>query len=241
MEAAIRASERGHKVILFEAGDRLGGQLHHADFMDFRADMKRFKDFQICQVKKDPNIEIRMNTKATPQLIAKEKPDGVIVAIGSKLIVPRIPGMETNHVIQALDIFGKEDTLGDRIVIIGGGSVGCETSIYLANLGKKDVTVVEMGNILLPETMYIDRYYTLWFMEKEYNRSEAVFVNETKNRQYPVKSLVKNKCTGITKDGVLVTDENGAEKLLQFFHLGYHNCKYKGNSHLKNNGQNHHF
>lgn len=98
--------------------------------------------------------------------------------------------------IQAIDIYGQEDTLGDKIVIIGGGSVGCETSIYLANMGKQDITVIEMGDILLPLTMYIDRCYTLWFMEKEYKREEAVFVNETKNREHPVKSMVKTKCTG---------------------------------------------
>ncbi len=214
LEAAMRASERGHKVVLFEATDKLGGQLQHADYMDFRVDLKRFKDFQIRQVEKDPNIEIRLNTKATPELVAKEEADGVIVAIGSQPITPNIPGMDTNNVIQAIDIYGKEDTLGDNIVIIGGGSVGCETSIYLANMGKQDITVIEMGDILLPLTMYIDRYYTLWFMEKEYKREEAVFVNETKNREHPVKSMVKTKCTGITKEGVLVTDETGAEKLI---------------------------
>ena len=214
LEAAMRASERGHKVVLFEATDKLGGQLQHADYMDFRVDLKRFKDFQIRQVEKDPNIEIRLNTKATPELVAKEEADGVIVAIGSQPITPNIPGMDTNNVIQAIDIYGQEDTLGDKIVIIGGGSVGCETSIYLANMGKQDITVIEMGDILLPLTMYIDRYYTLWFMEKEYKREEAVFVNETKNREHPVKSMVKTKCTGITKEGVLVTDETGAEKLI---------------------------
>lgn len=214
LEAAMRASEWGHKVVLFEATDKLGGQLQHADYMDFRVDLKRFKDFQIRQVEKDPNIEIRLNTKATPELVAKEEADGVIVAIGSQPITPNIPGMDTNNVIQAIDIYGKEDTLGDKIVIIGGGSVGCETSIYLANMGKQDITVIEMGDILLPLTMYIDRYYTLWFMEKEYKREEAVFVNETKNREHPVKSMVKTKCTGITKEGVLVTDETGAEKLI---------------------------
>ncbi len=214
LEAAMRASERGHKVVLFEATDKLGGQLQHADYMDFRVDLKRFKDFQIRQVEKDPNIEIRLNTKATPELVAKEEADGVIVAIGSQPITPNIPGMDTNNVIQAIDIYGKEDTLGDNIVIIGGGSVGCETAIYLANMGKQDITVIEMGDILLPLTMYIDRYYTLWFMEKEYKREEAVFVNETKNREHPVKSMVKTKCTGITKEGVLVTDETGAEKLI---------------------------
>lgn len=214
MEAAIRASARGHKVILFEASDQLGGQMRHSDFMDFRVDLKRFKDFQIRQVQKDPSIEIRLNTPATPELIAAENLDGVIVAIGSKPITPQIPGINANRVIQAVDIFGREDTLGDRIIIIGGGSVGCETAIYLANLGKKDITVVEMGDILLAQALYIDRYYTLWFMEKEYDRAKAVFVNETKDRAFPVKSMVGTKCTAITPEGVMATNKTGDQILL---------------------------
>lgn len=91
LEAVMRASERGHKVVLFEATDKLGGQLQHADYMDFRVDLKRFKDFQIRQVEKDPNIEIRLNTKATPELVAKEEADGVIVAIGLPAHHPQHP------------------------------------------------------------------------------------------------------------------------------------------------------
>lgn len=214
MEAALEAAERGHKVTLFEETGALGGQLLHSDHMDFKVDLKRFKDFLVHQMEKHPNIEVKLNTRATPELCEKENADAVIVAIGSKPVVPNLPGLETNNVLTALDLYGHEEKAGEKIVIIGGGSVGCETAIHLANLGKDDVTVVEMGDILMPETMYIDRYYTLWFMEKEYDRPNAVFVNEAIDRAHPIKSMVKRKCTKVTKDGVVVTDENGEETLL---------------------------
>ncbi|WP_130870579.1 FAD-dependent oxidoreductase [Intestinimonas massiliensis (ex Afouda et al. 2020)] len=214
MEAALDAADRGHKVILFEETGSLGGQLIHSDYMGFKVDLKKFKDFLIRQVNKNPNIEIRLNTPATPELCESEKADAVIVAIGSKPIVPNIPGKEKNNTFLALDLYGGKPKVGEKIVIIGGGSVGCETALYLAEQGKTDVTVIEMGDILLPETLYIDRYYTLWFMEKEYDREKAVFVNETKEREHPIKSMVKTKCTAITEEGVMAVDENGAEKLI---------------------------
>lgn len=214
MEAALDAADRGHRVTLFEETDTLGGQLIHSDYMSFKVDMKRFKDFLIRQVNKHPNIEIRMNTRATPELCESENADAVIVAIGSKPIVPKIPGMEKNNTISAFDLFGRNPKIGEKIVVIGGGPVGCETALHLAEEGKTDITVIEMGDILMPETLYIDRYYTLWFMEKEYDRENAVFVNKTKNREHPIKSMVKTKCTEITGDGVVVVDENGAEKLV---------------------------
>lgn len=214
MEAAMEAANRGHKVKLYEASDKLGGQMLHSDYMDFKVDLKRFKDFQIRQVTKNPNIEVILNTKATPEMIEAQNPDAVIVAIGSKPVVPKIPGLETNNTMTALDLYGHEDKAGEKIVIIGGGSVGCETAIHLANLGKKDVTVIEMGDILMPDTLYVDRYYTMWFMEKEYHRPTAVFVDKAVEREYPVKSFVKTKCTEVTPEGVKVVDETGEERIL---------------------------
>ena len=63
MEAALDAADRGHKVTLFEETGKLGGQLIHSDYMGFKVDLKRFKDFLIRQVNKNPNIEIRLNMK----------------------------------------------------------------------------------------------------------------------------------------------------------------------------------
>ena len=214
MEAALDSAERGHKVVLFEEDSVLGGQLVHSDYMSFKVDMKRFKDYLIRQVSKHPNIELRMNTHATPEMCEQENADAVIVAIGSKPIIPRIPGKETNNTINAFDFFGCDPKVGEKIVIIGGGPVGCETALHIAELGKQDITVIEMGDILMPETLYVDRYYTLWFMEKEYDRATAVEVNKAKDREHPIKSMVKTTCTEITPEGVRVRDANGEEKLI---------------------------
>lgn len=139
MRAAIIASERGHKVTLFEQTNVLGGQLLHADYFDFKWPLKNYKDWLIREIHK-AGIEVHMNTKATPQMIQEGKFDAVLAAVGA---VPKMP-----HSVKGLfdekgqakyrncdQIWGKESELGDQIVIVGGSEAGIETAIYLLRAG----------------------------------------------------------------------------------------------------------
>ena len=91
-------------------------------------------------------MEVKLNTEATPEMT--DGYDVVIAAVGAAPIVPPIPGVD--KAIPACDSYGKEDTLGSEVVVIGGGQVGCETALHLAKLGKK-VTVIEMQSALAPD------------------------------------------------------------------------------------------
>lgn len=122
MEAALEAAERGHEVILFEKENKLGGQLFYADYVWFKQDMKRYREYLIYQVKK-AKIEIRLNTIATPELVELEQPDTVIVALGATAAIPPIPGVDKQNVITAIDLYGHEELAGNKVVIIGGGMV----------------------------------------------------------------------------------------------------------------------
>jgi len=84
----------------------------------------------------------------TPDLIRKEKPDVVIIATGSESRVPDIPGIEKNKVATDIDLFLGKKRAGKSVVIVGGGMIGCETALWLAQQGKH-VTIVEQ----LPELM----------------------------------------------------------------------------------------
>lgn len=150
MEAALTASARGQKVTLFEKNDTLGGALHFADYIDFKSDLKIYKDRQAKRVMNDANIDLKLGVEATPEMVYALKPDAIFAAVGAKPIVPRIPGIEGENVMIAADIYGKEDQIGENVVIIGGGLIGCETAIYLADLGRK-VTVVEMTGKFAPD------------------------------------------------------------------------------------------
>lgn len=143
MKTAMEAAIRGHQVTLYEKADRLGGQLTHADYPDFKYPLKAFKDYLIHQMERYDNLVVRLGTEATPEALEAEGYDEIVVAIGSKPIVPAIPGIDGPQVHSALWVYGHVDELDHEVVIIGGGEIGVETGIYLARQGRH-VTILEM-------------------------------------------------------------------------------------------------
>ena len=134
MSAAISAREKGHDVTLYERGDRLGGQLYLAaappgreEFAELAKDLKQ----QVAL----SAIEVVLNQDVDEDLIEKEKPDTIILAAGAVPIKPPIPGIDLPNVVQAWDVLQEKVTTGKRVVVIGGGAVGVETALYLAEKG----------------------------------------------------------------------------------------------------------
>jgi 2,4-dienoyl-CoA reductase-like NADH-dependent reductase (Old Yellow Enzyme family)/thioredoxin reductase len=164
MNAAMVAAQRGHQVTLYEARDTLGGQLFHADYPTFKWPIRAFKEYQIRQLNK-LGVEIRLNTKATPEQIRAEGYDSVIVALGAVSQPPKIEGLETaQQVWDPLAVYGREQELGHRVVVIGGSDIGTETALYLAQQGHQ-VTVLTRKGILAPDSQrvhYYDSFRTAW-------------------------------------------------------------------------------
>ncbi len=147
MQAAIMASARGHQVILCEQSDSLGGALKFAQNVDFKADLYKFSQTLKARLMKT-NVQIRYNTKVTPELIKVLAPDVVIAATGAVPVIPPIPGIHGPNVFMASEMEANLDNmtqehLGEAVVILGGGLVGCELAIQLAGQNKS-VTLVEM-------------------------------------------------------------------------------------------------
>ena len=145
MKAACVAADRGHQVTLFEADARLGGMLHYAGYFSFKYPVKDYMNWLIGQVNKRP-IDVKLGTKATPETV--QGYDAVLVAIGAAPLILPVPGVEQAKI--AIETLGHEEELGDSVVLIGGGQVGCETALHYAKLGKK-VTVMEMQSELAPD------------------------------------------------------------------------------------------
>lgn len=145
MKAACVAADRGHQVTLFEAEARLGGMLHYAGYFSFKYPVKDYMNWLIGQVNKRP-IDVKLGTKATPETV--QGYDAVLVAIGAAPLILPVPGVEQAKI--AIETLGHEEELGDSVVLIGGGQVGCETALHYAKLGKK-VTVMEMQTELAPD------------------------------------------------------------------------------------------
>lgn len=152
MKTALLAAERGHTVTLFEKEAGLGGQLNDADVMSFKYDLKRYKDYLISHVEQDPRITVRLNYDATPETIRAQGFDCVICAIGAEPLIPRIPGVDGENVLWAGHSFFAPEQVGQRVAVIGGGQVGCETAIHYGTMGRT-VTVLEMQNKLAPDAM----------------------------------------------------------------------------------------
>jgi 2,4-dienoyl-CoA reductase (NADPH2) len=142
MKAAQIAAMRGHQVTLFEKSDRLGGQLNLASAAPYREELDTIVDYLSAQVKK-LGVKVQLGEEATPSLLAKLKPDVVILATGATPIIPNIPGVDLPHVFQAWDVLAGRDVPGKNVVVVGGGGVGCYTAHYLVARGKK-VTLLEM-------------------------------------------------------------------------------------------------
>ncbi len=147
LEAARVACLKGHRVILFEKTGSIGGHLLEASVPDFKNDLGRLLGWY----KKEMEVlkpDIRTGVAATAEMVIKEKPDVAIIATGSKPIVPDIPGAEKMRMIPAADLLlGKEETR-EKVLVLGGGLIGCETALWLAQHGKK-VTLVELLDDIL--------------------------------------------------------------------------------------------
>ena len=152
LKAALTAADRGHEVHLFEQEQTLGGQLRFADHVPFKQDLKKYKDYLIAQVRKR-DIQVCLGIRATSALLTELEPDAVIVAIGAENVRPPVPGVDRACVMQATEIFGQEQRVGQTAVVIGGGQVGCETALHLAKLGR-EVIVVEMAEELFSGSLY---------------------------------------------------------------------------------------
>ena len=189
MNAAISCADRGHSVVLYEKTDRLGGQALLSDPMWFKKEMKLFHEYLERQVKKRPAITVVYNTQATREIVEENDFDAVIVAVGAEQIVPRIPGVEKAKM--SFDVFGHEEIVGKKVVIIGGGAIGVELGIHLSGLGH-ECTIVEMAEYLASKAQLTER--------------TAYLINLEKNH---VASMVNTTCQEITDKGVWVENAEG--------------------------------
>jgi 2,4-dienoyl-CoA reductase-like NADH-dependent reductase (Old Yellow Enzyme family)/thioredoxin reductase len=193
MQAAIDAADRGHRVTLADAAERLGGILRLTDDDFFKQDLRRFKDLLVRQVGQR-DIDLRLKTAVTPEMVQILKPDALILAMGAKPLMPPIPGIE--HAVPALDVyFDPAVRIGDRVVMIGGGLVGCEVGLELAHRGRS-VTVIEMMERLVASAIGIHRTALLDEMAR-----------------YAVRSRVNARCREIRSDGVFI-EADGKESFV---------------------------
>ena len=194
MKTAMDLCDRGHKVTLYEAEDHLGGAIYHAGFVPFKWTLRDFKQYLIHQVEKRP-IDVKLNTRATPEMVQAEGFDMVISALGASPAKPPIPGLDKPHVMVATESMIHPETVGHNVVVIGGGEVGVEAGMNLAQKGH-EVTVLEMTHMLAPESTAI-HYYSMF--------------KDAWEKLPGFHSVVKATVTAVEDDRVTYLDAEGVE------------------------------
>ena len=201
MKAAVTAAERGHTVTLCEKEQALGGMLRFTDNDSLKFDLHRFKEHLVGQVLKS-NVRVLLGRTADKELVSNLNPDHIIVAAGSKHIIPAfIKGFQLAR--PATDIYFHPESIKDgKVVIIGGGLVGVEAALHLRNIGKS-VTVLELA-----ET---------WGRDSGGGYRSGVMM---KINELGLEIITEAKCTEITDSGVKY-EKDGKERLIKASSIFY--------------------
>lgn len=147
MEAARVCALRGHDPVLYEQGEVLGGHLVAGSVPPFKKDVAGLLQWyrgELARLK----VPVHYRTEVTPRLVEQEKPEAVILATGSSALLPEVPGIREEKVLTASDLFLGRKRAGARVLVLGGGLVGCEAAIWLAQQGRKVTLVEQLGEVL---------------------------------------------------------------------------------------------
>lgn len=190
--AAFIAAERGHKVTLYEAGEVLGGNMRLAAFPPGKGDITNLVRSYIVRCEK-AGVEIVKNMEVTLDLIKEKTPDAVIVATGSKTLVLPIEGIDHESIIHGSDLLDGKRAAGKKVLIVGGGMVGCETAAFLGEQ-EHDVTVIEYRDQVGADVIAEHRLYLM---------------EDFKN--YGIKEITGAKVCRFYEDGVEYETADGAK------------------------------
>jgi len=198
MEAARVTSLRGHEVTLYEKDNELGGQLKLAAASPGKDKVNYIKEYYSTQLPKS-GVNISLRIEVDKQLVSETKPDVIIIATGAEPRVPEIHGASSPKAFTYSDVLsGKAELPGNRVVVAGGGMVGCETALYLAAQGKK-VIIVEMLDELATDMELTHRFDML-----SHELPEA-----------GVEVFTRMEVTEITDNGVTLMDRKGSRSVVE--------------------------
>lgn len=171
MQAAILAEEKGHRVTLLEKSSELGGHLLEGAIMDHKKEVEAYCKYLVRKIKHS-NVDVRYNTLGTKELVQELKPDAVIVATGSSPIISKIPGIDKPSVKIATTMLKENEQTGENVVIVGGGLVGCETGLHLAEKGK-NVTIIDMLPEVAQDVIFMSKFSLLQALKEKGVKTEG--------------------------------------------------------------------
>lgn len=159
MCAAFVAAERGHDVSLYERTDKLGGNMRLAAYPPGKGDITNMIRSYIVRCEK-AGVKIHMNTTVDLEMVKAEKPDAVIVSTGSRTLILPIEGIENPAIIHGSDLLDGKRAAGKKVLVVGGGMVGCETAVFLGEQ-QHDVTVIEYRDTVGADVIHEHRVFLM--------------------------------------------------------------------------------
>ena len=142
MMAAQTLTKRGHKVVLYEKRDRLGGMMNDICALSFKEDLRRYLAWNV-RTTEACGAEIILNAEVTAETVEKENPDTLFIAAGGDPAQPPIPGTDGKNIRHVIDVDNKRAEAGQKVVVCGGGVSGLECALELAMEGR-EVTVIDI-------------------------------------------------------------------------------------------------
>ena len=197
MKAAEIAARGGHQVTLYEKDEKLGGRFLLAAIPPKKQILKEFIEYLTRQLDKLP-VKIVSGKPFDPTLLEKERPDVVILATGARPFFPAIDGIEDSQAISVEEALSAPMSLGNKILVVGGGGIGAEVADHLSENGK-EVTLIEMREgIALDLVGHLQHFLNLRLREKG------------------VQILTSTKVIRFEKEALWVASPQGEKKLEGF-------------------------
>jgi len=168
---ACTAAQRGHRVTLFDREAQIGGMLWPGSVPKIKFDIANYLAYlktwsgHIADVY---DLTLALGVEAAAETLAAQNFNVIVTCTGGKPVTPSVEGVDLSHVVQAVDIFQHPALAApvERVVVIGGGEVGCEAAYFLAYELSKQVTVVEMLPYFMKEACSANRGYLIHYLEK---------------------------------------------------------------------------
>ena len=196
LKAAATAAERGYRVSLYEKNTYLGGAMAAAGAPRFKADVKDQVEYLKRQIVKF-NVDLHLNTPIDIEDVKRENPDYVVVATGANPFIIPVPGHDKPIVSAAIPVLMNQRQVGQRVVVIGGGDVGCELACELRLQGK-EVTIVEMlDDILMAGQSFVANHQNIRYLVDHSG----------------TKLMVGTRLMEVLDDGVLVSKNDEVQKI----------------------------
>jgi len=197
MTAAIYARMKGHDVTLYEKSNQLGGQLLLAQRPPGKEKIGWFLDYLLYQMEKE-KIHVKLESPVTSEDIVQAEPDAVILSTGAAALIPDIPGIDGRQVHTSWDVLEGKVDIKDKVVLVaGGGTVGCETALYLAPDNEKVIIVEMLDDIALD-------------MEP-INRMDII----SKIQELGIEVSADTKIVRMEPDGVIVSNQEKEENQIK--------------------------